>query len=116
MRFLRSFNQIYKNVIISVIMAERLEDFNLPNSAVQKIIKESLPDVQIIAKDAKTALARAASVFVLYLTSAASQVSQKSNRKTLVGQDILEALEALDFEDLAGPLAEYYKGNYLGEL
>ena len=50
-------------------MAERLEDLNLPNAVVTRIIKEALPEGVTIAKDARTAVAKASSIFILYLTS-----------------------------------------------
>ncbi|XP_028135923.2 DNA polymerase epsilon subunit 3 [Diabrotica virgifera virgifera] len=90
-------------------MAERLEDLNLPNNTVQKIIKEVLPDSVYIGKDARSALSRAASVFVLYVTSQASNEAQNNNRKMLIANDVLKALEELDFENFIEPLEEVLK-------
>ncbi|CAG9824869.1 unnamed protein product [Phaedon cochleariae] len=90
-------------------MAEKLEDLNLPNASVHKIIKEALPDSVNIGKDARSALSRAASVFVLYVTSQASNEAQKVNRKTLVGKDVIKALEELEFENFIEPLEEALK-------
>ena len=42
-------------------MAERPEDLNLPNSIVARIIKESLPEGVNVSKEARTAIAKAAS-------------------------------------------------------
>lgn len=93
-------------------MAEKLEDFNLPVASVLRIIKEGLPENVTVGKDARTSLARAAAVFVLYLTSQSSQIAQKSNRKTLLGQDVTDALENLEFEELVEPLKQCLAGNY----
>ncbi|KAG5899789.1 hypothetical protein JTB14_006124 [Gonioctena quinquepunctata] len=90
-------------------MAEKLEDLNLPNASVQKIIKEALPDSVNIGKDARSALSRAASVFVLYVTSQASNEAQKNSRKTLIGKDVIKALEELEFETFIQPLEEALK-------
>ncbi|XP_030753760.1 DNA polymerase epsilon subunit 3 [Sitophilus oryzae] len=90
-------------------MAEKLEDLNLPGATVARIIKESLPDNVIIGKDARAALSRAASVFVLFLTSQASQEAQREKRKTLLGQDVIKALEELEFEDFIDPLQRVLK-------
>ncbi|XP_056639064.1 DNA polymerase epsilon subunit 3 [Diorhabda sublineata] len=90
-------------------MAEKLEDLNLPNTSVQKIIKEALPDNINIGKDARSALSRAASVFVLYVTSQASNEAHKNNRKTLIAKDVIKALEELDFVNFIGPLEEALK-------
>lgn len=50
-------------------MAERPEDLNLPNAVVARIIKEALPTGINVGKDARIAISKAASVFVLYATS-----------------------------------------------
>lgn len=91
-------------------MAEKLEDLNLPNASVTKIIKEAIPDSVNIGKEARTALARAAAVFVLYVSSHASQEAQKTNRKTMVAQDVLDALSNLEFDEFIEPLKENLKG------
>lgn len=91
-------------------MAEKLEDLNLPNASVAKIIKEALPDNVNVGKDARSALSRAASVFVLYVTSQASSEAQKVNRKTLTAKDVLTALEELEFSSFIEPLEEFLKG------
>lgn len=44
-------------------MVDNIQDLNLPNSVVARIIKEALPDGINVAKEARTAIARAASVF-----------------------------------------------------
>lgn len=90
-------------------MAEKLEDLNLPNASVQKIIKEALPESINIGKDAKAALSRAASVFILYVTSEASKGAHKDGRKTLLGQDVIKAIEKLEFDEFMEPLQEAHK-------
>ncbi|KAF2896780.1 hypothetical protein ILUMI_09398 [Ignelater luminosus] len=94
-------------------MAEKLEDFNLPSAAVHKIIKEAIPENVNISKDARTSLARAAAVFVLYIASHASQLAQSVNRKTLLGKDVIDALGTLEFEELIGPLNKSLEGKLL---
>lgn len=90
-------------------MAERPEDLNLPITVVQRIIKEALPDGVVVAKEARQAISRASSVFVLYLTSCAITHSLKSKRKTLAVNDILAALEDMEFDSFIGPLNEVLK-------
>ncbi|XP_063227399.1 DNA polymerase epsilon subunit 3 [Bacillus rossius redtenbacheri] len=85
-------------------MAERIEDLNLPNAVVTRIAKEALPDGVNIAKDARTALAKVASIFVLYVTSSANKIAHASNHKTVSGTDVLQALEEAEFEAFAEPL------------
>jgi len=85
-------------------MAEKPEDLNLPTSIVTKIIKDCLPNNCKVSKEANAAIAKAASVFVLYTTSSANAVAQKSNRKTISGQDVISAMSDMDFDKFVKPL------------
>ncbi|KAK3932096.1 DNA polymerase epsilon subunit 3 [Frankliniella fusca] len=87
-------------------MAERVEDLNLPNAVVSRLIKDSLPDGVNVSKEARLALAKAASIFVLFLTSASNNVATKNNRKTISAQDVMLALQDTDFEGFIEPLRE----------
>lgn len=97
-------------------MAEKLEDLNLPATTVARLIKESLPDHVSVGKDARAALSRAASVFVLFLTSQASQEAQRESRKTLLGVDVIKALEELEFEEFIEPLKSVLKGEFVVQI
>jgi len=93
-------------------MAERPEDLNLPNSIVARIIKESLPEGINVSKEARSAIAKAASVFVLYATSCSNSLAMKANRKTISGQDVLGAMSDMEFDRFIEPLKaslEVYK-------
>ncbi|XP_050520435.1 DNA polymerase epsilon subunit 3 [Daktulosphaira vitifoliae] len=85
-------------------MAERLEDLNLPVTAITRIVKEVLPSNVIVSKEAKTALARAASVFILYVSNQATTIATNRNKRTISAQDVLEALSQVDFDCLIEPL------------
>lgn len=85
-------------------MAEKLEDLNLPLTVVTRIVKEALPEGVSISKEARTGLAKAASVFVLYVTSAATNIVKNNKRKALTGQDILEAMSDIEFDRFVEPL------------
>ncbi|CAG5059924.1 unnamed protein product [Parnassius apollo] len=87
-------------------MAEKLEDLNLPMTVVTRIVKESLPEGVAISKEARTGLAKAASVFVLYVTSAATNIVKNNKRKALTGQDVLEAMKDIEFDRFVEPLTE----------
>lgn len=91
-------------------MAERLEDLNLPVTAIIRIAKEVLPPNVIISKEAKTALARAASVFILYVSNQATTIATSRIKKTISAQDVLEALSQVDFECLIEPLQQLLEG------
>ncbi|XP_011494509.1 PREDICTED: DNA polymerase epsilon subunit 3 [Ceratosolen solmsi marchali] len=87
-------------------MAEKLEDLNLPNAVVTRIVREALPDGVTVAKEARAAVAKAASIFILYLTSSANIIAKKSNRKTVSGQDVIQAMEDIEFDQFIAPLQE----------
>lgn len=103
-------------------MVERVEDLLLPNAVVQRIMKDAIPDGINIAKEARNEISRAASIFILYLTSTASLNTKSRNQKTMNTQDILDALGTIEMENFIDPLKEalgrlnihfLYKSNYL---
>ncbi|XP_015586095.1 DNA polymerase epsilon subunit 3 isoform X2 [Cephus cinctus] len=87
-------------------MAERLEDLNLPNAVVTRIVKEALPNGVTIGKEARAAVAKAASIFILYLTSTANSIAKKGNRKTISGPDVIQAMEEIEFDQFIDHLQE----------
>ncbi|BFZ20639.1 hypothetical protein BsWGS_23678 [Bradybaena similaris] len=87
-------------------MAERPEDLNLPNAVVARIIKEAIPEGVNVSKEAKLAISKAASVFVLYATSCSNNFALKNKRKTITAQDILSAMEDMEFEQFIEPLQQ----------
>ncbi|VDP06322.1 unnamed protein product [Soboliphyme baturini] len=87
-------------------MAEKAEDLNLPVSVVTRLIKDVLPAGVTISKEARVAITRCASVFVLFATATANTYSIKAKRKTLMASDIYDALIDMDFEEFVEPLKE----------
>lgn len=85
-------------------MAEKTEDLNLPLSVVSRIIKEALPDGVIVSKEARLAVSRAASVFILHATTFANLEASAHKRKTLTAPDVLAALHELALDDFLPPL------------
>ncbi|XP_046683194.1 DNA polymerase epsilon subunit 3 [Homalodisca vitripennis] len=90
-------------------MAEKLEDLNLPISVVARLVKEGLPDGVIVSKEAKTAVARAASVFVLYITSTANTIAMRNKRKTINSDDVFQAVIDTEYQWLQEPLKESFE-------
>ncbi|XP_017484549.1 PREDICTED: DNA polymerase epsilon subunit 3 [Rhagoletis zephyria] len=85
-------------------MVERIEDLNLPNAVVGRLIKDALPEGANVSKEARAAIARAASVFVIFLTSTSTTLARKQNHKTITAANILDALKQLEFESFVDPL------------
>jgi len=81
-------------------MSDKVEDLSLPNAVVARIIKEALPPGSIVAKDAKAAIAKATSLFIVYISQTASELASNNKRKTLKETDILDALTETEFDDL----------------
>ncbi|KAF8764605.1 DNA polymerase epsilon subunit 3 like protein [Argiope bruennichi] len=87
-------------------MSDKIEELSLPSTVIMRILKDAVPDGINISKEARSAVARAASVFVLYTTACASQVLAASQRKTLTLPDVFAALEDMMFEDMIEPIKE----------
>merc|ERR1712241_289113 len=85
-------------------MAENPEDLNLPTAVVKRIVSDAVPASCKVSKEANAAIAKAASVFVLYATSCANNVAQKSHRKTLTGADVIKAIHEMEFDKFVKPL------------
>ena len=81
-------------------------EIELPNAIVTKIIRESLPQGVIVSKECRQAIAKAASIFVLYCTSSANNLVMENKRKTLRDIDILSALDEMDFSEFIPKLRE----------
>lgn len=87
-------------------MAERPEDLNLPTAVITRIIKDAIPDGVNVSKEARLAISKAASVFVLYATSCSNNFALKGKRKTISANDVLSALEDMEFDQFVDPLKE----------
>ncbi|XP_057290173.1 zinc finger protein 445-like [Hydractinia symbiolongicarpus] len=99
-------------------MAEKPEDLNLPTAVIARMIKEVLPEGINISKEARAAISKSASVFVLYATSCANNIAVKHKRKTLSAFDVFEAIEEMEFPSFIEPLKdglEVYKKEQKGK-
>ncbi|CAN0253994.1 unnamed protein product, partial [Phaeothamnion confervicola] len=76
-------------------------------ACVQRIIKAVLPEQVQIGKDAKAAFARAAGIFIMYLTACANDFCRDAKRQTISAADVLQAVQELEFSELEEPLREY---------
>ena len=61
-------------------------------------------------QEARSAIGRAASVFVLYATSTANGLAQTNKRKTLTGLDVLEAMKEMEFTQFVVSLTDSLDG------
>ena len=65
-----------------------------------------LPDGVSVAKDAKLAFAKAATVFVQFLTATANDFAKSCNRTTVAANHILGAIDEIDFKEFKEPLEQ----------
>ncbi|KAH6572318.1 hypothetical protein BASA62_003467 [Batrachochytrium salamandrivorans] len=77
-----------------------IEDYELPRSILQRVIKKAIPTSAKIHKDARSALSRCCTVFINYLTATANDITKKAGRKAVGIADIYKALEILDLHEV----------------
>ncbi|TFK18963.1 transcriptional activator [Coprinopsis marcescibilis] len=77
----------------------REQDRFLPIANVSRIMKASVPPTAKIAKDAKECVQECVSEFISFITSEAAEKCQLEKRKTIGGEDILQAMGTLGFDD-----------------
>lgn len=85
-------------------MVERIQDLNLPNAIIAKIIKDALPPDVNIDKEGRVAIARATSVFIMYLSSNAAAIAHKQNHKTFTANDVFTSIEEMEFKNFLPPM------------
>lgn len=88
-------------------MAEQPSDFNMPEKIVTKLLKESLPDNIVISRDAKSAAARGASIFILQLVIAANEHARQAGRRKFDTQDIIKAIADVGLGEYAPVLVRF---------
>ncbi|WBW72760.1 DNA polymerase epsilon subunit Dpb4 [Schizosaccharomyces osmophilus] len=81
-----------------------LDDLALPRSIVMRLIKQVLPQKSTAQKEAVKAITNSATLFVSYLTSAAGEISSTKNRKVVMPQDVLSALQEIEYPDFTNQL------------
>lgn len=87
----------------------REQDRFLPIANIAKIMKRAIPENGKIAKDARECVQECISEFISFITSEASDRCQMEKRKTINGEDVLFAMNALGFDNYVEPLKVYLK-------
>ncbi|GFR50457.1 hypothetical protein Agub_g12678, partial [Astrephomene gubernaculifera] len=95
-------------------VAEKAEsDVDLPRALVKRIVKAKLAALSGdeskefgISKDALTALSESTKVFISLIASTANDICQEKRRSTVNADDVFNALQDLDFQELVAPLRE----------
>uniref|UniRef100_A0A914WK12 Nuclear transcription factor Y subunit beta n=1 Tax=Plectus sambesii TaxID=2011161 RepID=A0A914WK12_9BILA len=76
----------------------------LPIANVSRIMKRMIPDSGKVAKDAKECVQECVSEFISFITSEASDRCLQEKRKTINGEDLLNAMQTLGFDSYIEPL------------
>ncbi|XP_018007482.1 nuclear transcription factor Y subunit B-1 isoform X2 [Hyalella azteca] len=93
----------------------REQDRFLPIANVARIMKKCIPRSGKVAKDARECVQECISEFISFITSEASDRCHQEKRKTINGEDILWAMNALGFENYVEPLKIYLQKFREGE-
>ncbi|KAI8054407.1 histone-fold-containing protein, partial [Syncephalis plumigaleata] len=81
-----------------------IEDHDLPKAIMQRIIKSVLPEGAAVQRDAKTALSKACTVFINYLSATAHDAATDENRKIISANDVLAAMQTIELGDMVPQL------------
>ncbi|XP_010906971.1 DNA polymerase II subunit B4 isoform X2 [Elaeis guineensis] len=94
----------------------------LPRAIVQRVVKDKLAELSSggrrrggqeevnVHKDALLAFAESARIFIHYLSATANDICKESKRQTINAEDVLKALEEIEFPEFIGPLRIYLEG------
>ncbi|KAI9320056.1 histone-fold-containing protein [Dichotomocladium elegans] len=85
-----------------------IEDHELPKANIHRVLKNALPPGTALQKEAKTAVSKAATVFINYLSSVANDTAKSANHKTITATDVLKAMEVIEMDHLIQPLKESF--------
>ncbi|XP_006661566.1 DNA polymerase epsilon subunit 3-like [Oryza brachyantha] len=96
-----------KPVLASMAEAEVEE---LPKAIVRRLVKDKLTQVAaggaevIVNRDAMAAFAESARIFIHYLSATANDMCKESKRQTINADDVLKALDEMEFPEFVEPL------------
>ncbi|VDK51583.1 unnamed protein product [Anisakis simplex] len=87
--------------------SDAIEELRLPQTVISRLVKDALPPGIIVSKEARTAIARAASVFILHASTYAQDCAVANKRKTVTAADVLSAMKTLECDDLIKPVRNF---------
>ncbi|KAG1121653.1 hypothetical protein G6F42_012223 [Rhizopus arrhizus] len=79
------------------------DELSLPKATVQKLINEMMPDDIVCAKDTRDLLIDCC------VASEANEICEKETKKTIAGEHVVAALQALGFEEYVEEVDEVFK-------
>ena len=90
-------------------------DVDLPRAQIKRILQSKLTTGSdgkslAVSKDAMLAFSESAKVFISYISTTANDIAHESKRQTISAEDVVKAVEELEFAELVAPLKEYMEG------
>ncbi|KAJ3099301.1 DNA polymerase epsilon subunit 3 [Phlyctochytrium planicorne] len=77
-----------------------IDDLGMPKAITTRVMKNAIPATGQIQKDAKSAMTRACTVYISYITTLANEITKKNNHKTVSASDVYEAIQKAGFGNL----------------
>ncbi|KAK7232217.1 DNA-directed DNA polymerase [Aureococcus anophagefferens] len=90
-----------------VAAAAATVDFEPPAACINRIVKAALPDSTQVTREAKTAFAKAAGIFIIYLTTCANDVCKDKKRQTVSRPTCSRRSPKLELEEMKDTLQDF---------
>ena len=87
------------------------QDRFLPIANINRIMKSALPSDTKISKEARECVQECVSEFIAFITCESCEITAAQKRKTINGEDIIQAMRELHFEQYMD-LVENYNRKY----
>ncbi|TQD69911.1 hypothetical protein C1H46_044557 [Malus baccata] len=84
----------------------------LPKAIVRRVVKDKLSQCHkgdgdlIVHKEAILAFSESSRIFIHYLSATANDICREKKRQTISGDDVLKALEEIEFPEFIKPLED----------
>ena len=103
-------------IFLSVCFPAAMADLHLPAAQIKRAVQSKLPQIDeksfALAKDSQLAFAEAAKVFISYISATANDICKESKRQTISAEDVIKAVEELEFADIAPQLKDYLESGF----
>uniref|UniRef100_A0AC34RLM4 Transcription factor CBF/NF-Y/archaeal histone domain-containing protein n=1 Tax=Panagrolaimus sp. JU765 TaxID=591449 RepID=A0AC34RLM4_9BILA len=81
----------------------------MPIANISRIMKRILPERAKLSKEAKECIQECVTEFFLFITSEAAEKCNNEKRKTITGEDLLNSMETLGFDEYLPTLKTFLK-------
>ncbi|KAJ0074605.1 hypothetical protein Patl1_37579 [Pistacia atlantica] len=106
LEYLNEKTKVYSEMETEKVVSEMEE---LPKTIMRRVVKDKLnecsPNTDItVNKDSLLAFSESTPIFIHYLSTTANDICKESKRQTMNADDVLKAIEEIDFLEYVGPL------------